>query len=188
MGRRVFQLRVTLDDVTPPVWRRVLVPAAYTLDRVHRVIQHAMGWQDYHLHSFEIEGAQFGVPDPEGELDLRDELEVRLDAVAGKDTRFAYVYDFGDWWEHEVVVETVSLAEPDERYPFCLEGERACPPEDVGGVWGYADFLAAIADPEDEQHEDMREWIGGKFDPEAFDPTAATKRMRRGLPNWREMR
>src|SRR5947209_17016432 len=102
MSRQIFQLRISLADVTPEVWRRVAVPGAYTLDRLHRVLQYAMGWQNYHLHSFEIDGVQYGEPDPEGELELRDELEVRLDAVAGKDRRFLYTYDFGDWWEHEV--------------------------------------------------------------------------------------
>lgn len=179
MARQIFQLRIALVDVVPTVWRRVAVPGGYTLDRVHRVFQYAMGWQDYHLHSFEIEGSQFGVPDPDGELDLRDELEVRLDAVAGKDTRFVYVYDFGDWWEHEVVVETVSLAEPDERYPFCLEGERACPPEDVGGPGGYAEFTRAIRDTGHPEHDAMVDWIGRRFDPEFFDPERVSVLLRR---------
>jgi hypothetical protein len=179
MSRQIYQLRITLLDVTPAIWRRVALPGGYTLDRVHRAIQHAMGWQDYHLHSFEIDGSQFGVPDPDGELDLRDELDVRLDAVAGKDSRFTYTYDFGDWWEHEVVVETVYPAEPDERYPLCLEGERACPPEDVGGAYGYAQFLEALADPGHPEHEAMREWIGRRFDPVFFDPDPATILLRR---------
>jgi len=179
MARQIFQLRIALVDVVPTVWRRVAVPGGYTLDRVHRVFQYAMGWQDYHLHSFEIEGAQFGVPDPEGELDLRDELEVRLDAVAGKDTRFAYVYDFGDWWEHEVVVETVSLAEPDERYPFCLEGERACPPEDVGGVYGYRRLVRALRDPEHPDHDEMQAWLGRGLNAEIFVPELVTTLLRR---------
>jgi hypothetical protein len=179
MARQIFQLRIALVDVVPTVWRRVAVPGGYTLDRVHRIFQYAMGWQDYHLHSFEMEGAQYGVPDPDGELDLRDELEVRLDAVAGKDTRFTYVYDFGDWWEHEVVVETVNLAEPDERYPSCLEGERACPPEDVGGPGGYQEFLHAVRDPAHPEHDAMLDWIGRRFDPEFFDPERVSVLLRR---------
>jgi hypothetical protein len=179
MSRQIYQLRITLLDVTPTTWRRVALPGGYTLDRVHRAIQHAMGWQDYHLHSFEIDGSQFGVPDPDGELDLRDELDVRLDAVAGKDSRFTYTYDFGDWWEHEVVVETVYPAEPDERYPVCIEGERACPPEDVGGAYGYAQFIEALADPAHPEHDAMHEWIGRRFDPVFFDPDPATILLRR---------
>ncbi len=179
MSRQIYQLLITLGDTAPPVWRRVAVPGAFTLDRVHRVIQYAMGWQNYHLHSFEIDGSQYGEPDPEGELDLRDELDVRLDAVCGKDGRFSYTYDFGDWWEHEIVVEAVYPADPDQRYPLCQAGERACPPEDVGGTYGYAHFLAALADPGHREHEAMREWIGRPFDPEAFDPGRATVLLRR---------
>ncbi len=179
MSRQIYQLRVTLSDVTPPVWRRFALPGGFTLDRLHRVIQHAMGWQDYHLHSFEIDGEQYGDPDPDGELDLRDELDVRLDSVAGKDGKFTYIYDFGDWWEHEVVVEAVYPAEPDERYPLCLAGARACPPEDVGGAYGYASFLAALADPDHREHDSMTEWIGRPFDPEAFDRDRATTLLRR---------
>ncbi|GAA5181359.1 plasmid pRiA4b ORF-3 family protein [Rugosimonospora acidiphila] len=179
MSRQIFQLRISLIDVAPVIWRRVAVPGGFTLDRLHRVIQYAMGWQDYHLHSFEIEGVQFGVPDPEGELDLRDELDVRLDAIAGKDGRFSYVYDFGDWWEHEIAVEALYPAEPDERYPLCLEGDRGCPPEDVGGAQGYARFLEALRDPGHPEHEAMREWIGRRFDPAFFDPDRATVLLRR---------
>ena len=179
MSRQIFQLRISLADVTPEVWRRVALPGAYTLDRVHRVIQYAMGWQNYHLHSFEIEGVQYGEPDPEGELELRDELEARLDAVAGKDSHFVYTYDFGDWWEHEIAVEAIHPAEPDERYPVCLEGGRACPPEDVGGAYGYSGFLAALADPTHPEHAAMREWVGKPFDPEQFDREFVTTLLRR---------
>jgi hypothetical protein len=179
MPRQIFQLRVSLADVTPPVWRRVLVPGGYTLDRVHRVIQHVMGWQDYHLHSFDVGGVQYGEPDPDGELALRDELDTRLDAVAAKGARFLYTYDFGDWWEHEIVVEDVFGAEPEERYPACVGGERACPPEDVGGAFGYTEFLAAMADPKHPQHDQMVTWYGRPFDPGMFAPDRATTLLRR---------
>jgi len=179
MVRSIYQLKVTLADVEPPVWRRVLVPGGYSLDRLHRVIQHAMGWQDYHLHSFDIGGIQYGEPDPDGELALRDELDTRLDAVATKGTRFTYTYDFGDWWEHEIAVEDVVPADPDERYPLCIGGARACPPEDVGGAYGYADMLVALADPEHSEHDRMVAWLGRRFDPEAFSGEVATTLLRR---------
>jgi len=179
MARRIFQLKVTLDDVTPAVWRRLLVPGGYTLDRVHRAVQYAMGWHNCHLHSFEVEGAQYGEPDPAGELALHDELDFRLDAVAGKGTRMRYTYDFGDWWEHEVQVEDVLPADPDERYPLCLAGERACPPEDVGGPEGYAEFVVAIVDPAHPRYPAMREWLGRDFDPAAFDPGRVSTLLRR---------
>jgi hypothetical protein len=179
MARRIFQLRVTLEDVAPPIWRRVLVPAGYTLDRVHRVIQYAMGWQDSHLHSFEVDGEQYGEPDPDGDLALLDEMDYRLDDVAGPGTRLRYTYDFGDWWEHEVLVEDLLPADPLVRYPVCVAGERACPPEDVGGPEGYADFLAALADPDHPRHAVMSEWIGRPYDPLAFDADRATTLLRR---------
>nr|MDT0656884.1 plasmid pRiA4b ORF-3 family protein [Micromonospora sp. DSM 115978] len=179
MRRQIFQLRVSLADVSPAVWRRVLVPGGYTLDRLHRVFQHVMGWQDCHLHSFDIDGLQYGVPDPEGELTLRDELDCRLDAVLTKGSRFRYTYDFGDWWEHEAAVEDVFGADADARYPVCVAGERACPPEDVGGAYGYRGFLAALADPAHPDHRAMRDWIGREFDPEWFDAGRATTLARR---------
>jgi hypothetical protein len=179
MTRRVFQLRVTLADVAPPVWRRLLVPAGYTLDRLHRVIQYAVGWQDCHLHSFEIGPDQYGEPDPEGELDQLDELDYRLDDVAGAGARLRYTYDFGDWWEHDVVVEDVRDADPAERYPCCVAGAGAGPPEDVGGPEGYAEFLAAIADVTHPRHAAMRDWIGRPWDPDAFDPERVSILLRR---------
>jgi Plasmid pRiA4b ORF-3-like protein len=179
MPRQIYQLKVALLDVTPPVWRRVVVPSAYTLDRVHRVIQYAMGWQDCHLHSFEAGGEQYGEPDPVGGLGVHDELETRLDAVAGKGDVLRYTYDFGDWWEHEITVEDAFAADPDGRYPACLDGARACPPEDVGGAFGYGELLAALADPEHPRHELMHGWLGREFDPAAFDPGRVSTLLRR---------
>jgi hypothetical protein len=179
MPRQIYQLRIALTDVTPPVWRRVLVPGGYTLDRLHRVIQHAMGWQDLHLHSFEIGGQQYGEPDPVGELAVRDELDTRLDAVAGKGDGFRYTYDFGDWWEHELTVEDVFTAEPDERYPACLGGARACPPEDVGGAYGYGELLEALAEPGHSRREALLAWLGRDYHPDRFDPDRATTLLRR---------
>jgi hypothetical protein len=177
--RYVYYLKVMLAEVTPPVWRRIAVPGAYTLDRVHRVIQLAMGWQDCHLHSFEVASVQYGQPDPDGLLEMRDEMNARLDAVVGKDGRFVYTYDFGDWWEHQVIVDDVLVADPDERYPACLDGQGECPPEDVGGVYGYERFRAAMADPDHKDHQAMVEWYGGSIDGRDFDADRATALMRR---------
>jgi hypothetical protein len=179
MSRQIQVLKISLMDVPVPVWRRVAVPAAFTLDRVHRVVQLAMGWQDCHLHSFEIGGVQYGVPDADGVLDLRDEMDHRLDAVAPKDARFSYVYDFGDWWEHRIEVEDSFGADAAGAYPECLDGAGACPPEDVGGSYGYEQFLAAIASPAHPRHAEMREWVGRDFDPAEFDPARVTPLLRR---------
>lgn len=180
MSRRVVLLTVTLEDTRPPVWRRILVPGGYTLDRVHRVIQLAMGWEDYHLHSFETaDGTQYGPPDPDGELEMRDELDVRLDTLATKGARLRYVYDYGDWWEHEIAVDDVLPADPDERYPICVAGERACPPEDIGGTFGFEEFLDALADPGHPRHAMMRELAGPAYRPDRFDPARATTLLRR---------
>jgi hypothetical protein len=179
MSRQIYQLRIALTDVTPPVWRRVLVPGGFTLDRLHRVVQYAMGWHDIHLHSFDIAGLQYGPPDPVGELVVHDELDTRLDAVVGKGDLFRYTYDFGDWWEHELAVEDVFGAEPDERYPTCVAGARACPPEDVGGAYGFREFRDAIDDPDHPRHEAMWAWLGRSYDPAECDPGLITTLLRR---------
>ncbi|HMO86679.1 MAG TPA: plasmid pRiA4b ORF-3 family protein [Lacipirellulaceae bacterium] len=192
--RRVYQFKVTLLETRPPIWRRILVPDG-TLDALHEQIQTAMGWTNSHLHLFEIRGRIFG--DPElldnglGDIEFVDSLPTRLSDLVGGRRRlkkFKYNYDFGDGWEHVVELEGEVAAEPGQKYPCCLDGRRACPPEDVGGVWGYLEFLEAIGDPQHEEHESYREWIGGEFDPEAFSAAEATKAMRKGLPNWREYR
>jgi Plasmid pRiA4b ORF-3-like protein len=179
MARVIYQLKVTLEGVSPPVWRRLLVPGGYTLDRLHRVIQCGMGWRDCHLHSFEAGGVQYGGPDPDSDLAVNDEMDFRLDQVAVKGDRMRYTYDFGDWWEHEIEVEDVTPADLEQRYPSCPAGAGACPPEDVGGLDGYAEFLDAISDPDHPEHAEMREWLGRPFDPAAFDADRTTTLLRR---------
>jgi tetratricopeptide (TPR) repeat protein len=176
----VYQLKVTLKGFRPPIWRRLLVPADTRLAKLHDVVQIAMGWTDSHLHQFEAGRRSIGVPDPNGWQQVEDERKVRLaDVAPGEKARLRYQYDFGDSWEHEILVEKVLPTETGARYPLCTAGRRACPPEDVGGVWGYADFLDAIADPAHERHEELLEWIGGEFDPEAFDLAAINADLRR---------
>jgi len=177
MERQIYVMRVTLADVSPPVWRQIAVPGGFTLDRLHRIIQLTMGWQDCHLHSFEIAGTSYGVPDPDDMLDVRDELDVRVDAVAGKDVTFGYTYDFGDWWEHRVEVLDVIDAELDEVYPACLDGVGECPPEDVGGAYGYEMFRQVLADPSHADHEATVSWYGAGGPP--FDPDRASALLRR---------
>ena len=172
---KIYQLKIQLREIDPPVWRRVLVPGEVTLDELHDVIQIAMGWTDSHLHEFEVDGVRYGVSHPDWGDDVADESRVKLFRIAGGGSRLLYTYDFGDDWEHDVTVEQVLVPEPATRYPCCVAGERACPPEDVGGPWGYADFLEAVTDPSHDEHEQWIEWIGGGFDPDHVDLAAVDK-------------
>jgi hypothetical protein len=193
VSARLYQLKVTLQNVTPPIWRRIQVKDG-TLDKLHERLQTAMGWTNSHLHHFQIDGRLYGDPllmgDNFTEMGYADSTAVKLgDIVPKAGTRFAfeYEYDFGDGWRHEMVFEGCLKPEPGRKYPVCLEGGRNCPPEDVGGTPGYAEFLDAFADPEHERHSEFLTWVGGAFDPEAFDPEAVTRRMQRGLPDWRRV-
>jgi hypothetical protein len=168
----IYQIKVTLKDSHPPIWRSIQVPGDIPLSRLHAVLQIVMGWTNSHLHQFKVGGRYYGKPDPEfaDMIEVIDERQARLDQIAlAVKARFIYEYDFGDSWEHELVVEKILPPEQGVLYPRCMDGRRACPPDDVGGVWGYQDFLKAIRDPRHPEHEDMLEWIGGEFDPEAFD-------------------
>ena len=172
-GDPVLQVRITLRYVdNPPVWRQVLIPAVYPLSRVHRVIQAAMGWEDCHLHAFHIGETTYG-PDPEGELGYADETKARLGDVARVRTRIGYEYDFGDGWEHELVVEARTVAEAGQIYPVCIAGEGACPPEDSGGAYGFEELKELLAGPPSAERDEMREWAGGDYDPARFDLAAA---------------
>jgi hypothetical protein len=181
LAASICQLMITLRAIRPPVWRRVQVPADILLPRLHRVFQVAMGWTDSHLHEFKIGGRPYGQPSSDwGGYYAFPERSVRLHQVVLRpNTRFTYLYDFGDSWEHEVRVEKILPAEPGAHYPRCLAGARVCPPEDCGGITGYEDLLAAIGDPKHERHDEMLKWVGGRFDPEAFDIDAVNRRLRR---------
>jgi Plasmid pRiA4b ORF-3-like protein len=189
----VFQFKITLLHSQPPIWRRIQVKDC-TLDKLHEHIQTAMGWTNSHLHQFHIGEQRYADPmlmeESFEEFSYQDSTSTKLSDILpkkGKPFRFVYEYDFGDSWHHEVLFEGHPAIEPKAKYPLCLEGERACPPEDVGGVWGYADFVEAIQDRGHERHKEFLEWAGGKFNPEAFEPAAATKAMKKGLPDWRKM-
>ena len=168
----VYQLKVTLQDSHPAIWRRIQVADNILLPHLHGVLQLAMGWTNSHLHWFRVDKQIYTEPSPDFEFDVIDYRTVRLNQIAPavKD-RFSYLYDFGDSWEHDIVVEkteTVPL-EKDARYPRYIDGARACPPDDVGGVWGYADFVKAISNPKHPEHDEILTWVGGQFDPEKFD-------------------
>ena len=176
---QIYQLKITLKESRPPIWRRFQVRSGVTLARLHRIVQEVMGWLDGHLHQFIVGPIYYGVPDPDDLSEIRDERKVRLDqilSVPGK--KIVYEYDFGDGWEHTIMLEKILAPDSKARYPRCLDGARACPPEDCGGIYGYADFLEAIRDPNHEEHEGMIEWIGGEFDPEEFDLEAVNQSLK----------
>ena len=175
----IYRLKVTLRHIRPPIWRRIEVPADIRLGRLHHVLQDAMGWSDSHLHAFRVGDANFGVPDPDFPAGLRSERNVRLDRIAGEGARFVYEYDFGDGWKHDILVEKILPAEPGARYPRCLAGRRACPPEDCGGPPGYErllDILRRGARTDDEA--DLLDWLPDDFDPETFDPDEINELLR----------
>ena len=165
----VVSLKVTLRGAKPPIWRRVLVPGAINLGGLHQVIQAAMGWHDAHLHAFTVAGRSYG--DPHNVDDVANENRMTLNGVMKAGVkRFTYDYDFGDNWEHSVAIEKTQPAIPGQSYPLCVAGKRNCPPEDCGGVWGYAELLEILADPAHPEREERLEWIDQEdFDPETFD-------------------
>ena len=178
MSQPIYRLKVTLRDIRPAVWRRIEVPADTPLFDLHRVLQGAMGWTNSHLHQFIHRGTYYGPPDRDFGTPTVSERRTQLhDLFHRPKDRLIYEYDFGDSWEHDVVLEAIVEPQPSVRYPRVIAGQRACPPEDVGGFPGYAEFLEAIKDPHHEEHERMIEWIGGRLDPEEFDLIAANDRV-----------
>ncbi len=176
----VHQIKVTLKGIRPPVWRRFQVKSDINLHKLHRTLQPVMGWLNSHLYEFVIDGNDYGEPHPDYGGTMLDARAVKLNHIAPvAPVRFIYRYDFGDGWEHEVVVERILPTPRRVQHPTCLAGKRACPPEDCGGIGGYADFLAAIRNPRHPEHESMLEWIGGGFDPEAFDLREVNAALRR---------
>jgi len=186
----VYQLRITLKNIKPPIWRQVQVPMDFRLDQLHTLIQLVMGWFDYHLHEFEFPKATRGSQRNRrfGPLDFMDgfddgeaenESQVTIGEICPRvDDKLVYTYDFGDDWIHEIKVQKILTAQPGEHYPLCLKGKRACPPEDCGGAWGYEHLLVVMSDPSDEEHEDLLEWVGEGFDPEDFDLEAVARDLR----------
>ncbi|MER5683428.1 plasmid pRiA4b ORF-3 family protein [Streptomyces sp. NPDC002205] len=179
-GDAVLRILVELADVDDPrVWRQLLVPASIRLDRLHSVIQAAMGWQNCHMHAFTIDGVQYGRSD--GELGFRDERTATLAALLKPGAHFVYTYDFGDSWEHVITVDQFQTASAGLHYPHCVDGAGACPPEDCGGAPGYSDLKVILADPAHEEHHAMLVWLGlrsaTEFAPARFAPYEANTRL-----------
>lgn len=167
--KRIYQLKVTLKDSKPPIWRRIQVTDDITLHYLHQILQVVMGWEDYHLHQFIISGTYYGKVDPDYGADMCSENDVKLNQVVKNEKfKFNYEYDFGDAWQHQILVEKILPLQKDTHYPLCLVGKCACPPEDCGGIWGYAELLEVMQDPDHPEYEERLEWLGGSFEPEVF--------------------
>jgi len=174
---RVYQFKIALEGISPPIWRRIQVPETYTFWDLHVAIQDAMGWLDCHLHEFEVSvpstgtKVKIGIPDEEFGRPILPGWEKKITQYFLKENdKAGYCYDFGDGWSHKVELEKILPREKDVNYPRCIEGKRACPPEDCGGVSGYEELLSVMKDKPHERYEEMVEWLGGEFDPERFDP------------------
>ena len=173
---QVYQFKISLWGIRPPIWRRIQVPETYTFWDLHVAIQDVMGWVDYHLHEFGItslkngEKRRIGIPEGDFDEEILPGWKQKISNYFSLENRKAdYVYDFGDDWEHIVELEKILPKEEKVKYPICIKGKRACPPEDCGGISGYYNLLEIMKDSEHEEYEEMLEWLGGVFDPEHFD-------------------
>lgn len=181
--RSIYQLKVALKGIRPPIWRRFLIMSTASLESTHTVLQIVMGWTDSHMHEFARGRDRYGMPDEDFPSGIHDEAKYRLDQVLKQEKdKLTYTYDFGNDWEHDVTLEKILPFEIGAQLPVCLKGSRACPPEDIGGIGEYMIFLEAISDPVHPEHDSMLEWIAGDadstFDPEHFDLAEVNKRLR----------
>ena len=180
--KRALTLKISLSGISPPIWRRIIVTDDIFLEDLHLMIQAAMGWLNYHLHEFEINGTRFAPPDPEDDsfgYESVDSTSKRLRDVFLLDgTKFHYTYDFGDNWEHIITVEKIEPARPDIEYPICIKGKRNAPPEDCGGTPGYYNLLEILADPLNQEYSEMKDWVGEDYDPEFFSVEDCNKQIK----------
>lgn len=179
-ARKIYRIKVTLNGSEPSIWRRFLVPGDYKLSKLHKVLQIVMGWGEAHLHEFIINGVSFGEPSPEyGDVKMLDHKKMTLAGIIHEEKKsFNYIYDFGDGWRHELVVEKIAAPEEGSHYPICLAGERACPPEDCGGIGGYGHLLEGLENPKTEDQKRLAEWAGD-FAPGVFDLEKVNSRLKR---------
>ena len=187
--RETYQLKVQLKGIRPPIWRRFLISNTSTLEDFHHTIQIVMGWTNSHLHQFTSGKSRYGMVDPEFGMDWDDDLQNELnfnvkDLLKNEGDSILYEYDFGDGWEHKITLEKVLPFEKGKSLPECIKGKRGCPPEDVGGVWGYQDFLEKWNDENHPEYEELQEWAGDYFHPEIFDLPETNEILREvfGIP------
>jgi hypothetical protein len=176
----MYEIRVQLKAIDPPIWRVLRVPSRTSLARLHRILQRAMGWKGYHIYLYEVDGKRYGAPSPDWGIDVLDARKMTLEMVflAGRKS-FFYDYDMGDGWRHDITLLRTVEEEEEEEELGCLAGSRACPPEDCGGPPGYYRLLVALSDPDDEEHDSMVDWVGSKYDANAFDAAAVDRALKR---------
>lgn len=177
---KIYQIKITLNHIKPAIWRRIEVRPDIRLDELGETILMAMGWYGGHLMCFEFDGTEYHF-DHESVSDLGGKLmsKARLDKCLSRENQKGlFTYDFGDNWEHEVLLEKILAPEPGAQYPRCTAGKRNCPPEDCGGPWGYSDILEALKDPDNPESNELLEWVGYDYDPEAFELEGTNERMR----------
>jgi len=184
---QVYLIKVTLRGMRPPIWRRLRLPSTLNLGQLHHVLQVAMGWTNLHMHQFCVCGECIGAPDPDdlGDGPAFNERKFRLEQIAQATSRFTYEYDFGDGWTHDIIIERAEVVAellPDQ---ICLEGRRACPPEDCGGPYGYANLVEALSNPKHPGYAEQREWVGSHWHPDAFDLDAVNKQLGPLAARWR---
>ncbi|MBX7243771.1 MAG: plasmid pRiA4b ORF-3 family protein [Bacteroidia bacterium] len=182
---RIFQIQIELRGFKPKIWRRVLVPENILLPDFHEIIQISMGWMGYHLHQF-IKGNKYYLPKNE-DIDFWDDDEsedytnIKLsDILRVEKDKVIYEYDFGDGWEHNIILEKILPYDNKLNYPFCIKGAMKCPPEDSGGVWGYAAMLEVLQDPKHEDYNEYKEWLREDFDPKFFDIDSINEALAEG--------
>jgi hypothetical protein len=177
----IYRLHVSLREIEPAIWRRIELSSQTTLKQFHRILQIAMGWENYHLHEYIVDGRRYGTSDPTYDEpgEVVREAGARLASVLPQlGSEILYIYDFGDHWQHDVRLEAILPCDPDIQYPRVLDGKRSCPPEDCGGTSGYDDLLEILLDPAHEEFEHMRGWAGPRFNAEVYSIDAANQRLR----------
>jgi Plasmid pRiA4b ORF-3-like protein len=177
-GPTVHTLRVSMRDITPEVWRRLRIRSDMPLPKLARVLEQAMGWYGHHLHMFDVRGLLFGVPDEDAEYMINEKVATVKHVLPKIGNTLRWDYDFGDGWEHDVVAVAIDAASEGNLRTLCLDGERACPPEDCGGVSGYERLLDVLANPKHPEHAAVVDWAPAGFDPAAFDLVAVNRRLR----------
>jgi hypothetical protein len=170
MAQNIYQILISLNGFTPKIWRRIQLKSDTLLPDLHYIIQTTMGWTNSHLHQFIKNKEFYGDPSLDDDFETIDYSKIKLSAMLKKEKdTFKYEYDFGDCWEHTLLLEKILPIDSNTKYPVCIDGKMNCPPEDCGGVWGYSDLLKILSDPKHEEYEDYIEWLGDDFDPNEFD-------------------